>query len=107
MILELQCLLTPPLLNMFDNKMLTRKIYKIFKNTYRTCIKRKLKEQLYDERLNNLAKYYVDRYSSDLHIFKDIYNCNLIQGFKHFQDIGVLRNYYLWSNTWIFSYFIC
>ena len=39
----------------------------------------------------NLAKYYVDKYSSDLHVFKDIYNCNLIKGFKHFQDIGVLE----------------
>lgn len=38
--------------------------------------------------MNELSKYYLDRYSNDLHIFKDIYNCNLIQGFKHFQDAG-------------------
>ncbi len=30
------------------------------------------------------------RYSNDLHLFKDVYNCNLIEAFKHFQDIGVV-----------------
>lgn len=40
---------------------------------------------------NELSKYYLNRYSNDLHLFRDVYNCNLIQGFKHFQDIGVLE----------------
>ncbi len=26
-----------------------------------------------------------------MHLFKDVYNCNLINAFKHFQDIGVLE----------------
>ena len=26
-----------------------------------------------------------------MHLFKEIYNCNLIEAFKHFQDIGVLE----------------
>ena len=45
----------------------------------------------FDHRLNSLAQYYYDRYSSDLHIYQDIYKCNLIDAFKHFQDIGVLE----------------
>ena len=45
----------------------------------------------FDHRLNSLARYYYDRYSSDLHIYQDIYKCNLIDAFKHFQDIGVLE----------------
>ena len=38
-----------------------------------------------------LSHYYFDRYSNDLHLFKDVYNCNLIDAFKHFQDVGVLE----------------
>lgn len=26
-----------------------------------------------------------------MHVFKDVYKCNIISGFKHFQDIGVLE----------------
>ena len=44
-----------------------------------------------NERLNRLSHYYLDRYSSDLHLFRDVYKCNLIEQFKHFQDIGVLE----------------
>ena len=82
--------LTPPLLNMLDNKMLQERYIK-YLNTHIELAKKEVERTKYDDRLNNLAKYYVDKYSSDLHIFKDIYNCNLIQGFKHFQDIGVLE----------------
>ena len=82
--------LTPPLLNMLDNKMLQERYIK-YLNTHIELAKKEVERTKYDDRLNNLAKYYVDKYSSDLHVFKDIYNCNLIKGFKHFQDIGVLE----------------
>ena len=45
----------------------------------------------YDSRLNALSKYYLNRYSDDLYLFEKVFNCNLIQAFKHFQDIGVLE----------------
>ncbi len=45
----------------------------------------------YDERLNRLSHYYYDEYSNDLHYLKDVFKCNLIEQFKHFQDIGVLE----------------
>ena len=38
-----------------------------------------------------MSKYYYERYSNDLKLFRDKYNCNLIQAFKYFQDIGVLE----------------
>lgn len=82
--------LTPPLLNMFDNKLLQSRYIKYLKKHIELA-KKELKRTTYDEHLNSLAKYYLDRYSNDLHIFKDLYNCNLIEAFKHFQDIGVLE----------------
>ena len=82
--------LTPPLLNMLDNKLLQKRYIKYLKKHIELA-KKELKRTLYDERLNSLSKYYVDRYSNDLHLFKDVYNCNLISAFKHFQDIGVLE----------------
>ena len=82
--------LTPPLLNMFDNKLLQKRYIKYLKTHIELCEK-EVKRTAYDSRLNELSKYYLDRYSNDLHIYKDVFNCNLIEAFKHFQDIGVLE----------------
>lgn len=82
--------LTPPLLSMLDNKMLQNRYIKYLKKHIELS-KNELIRTSGDERLNKLAKYYLERYTNDLHIFKDIYNCNIIQGFKYFQDIGVLE----------------
>ena len=82
--------MTPPLLSMLDNKLLQKRYIKYLETHIELCNK-ELERTNYDERLNSLSKYYLDRYSNDLHVFKDIYNCNLISGFKHFQDIGVLE----------------
>ncbi len=82
--------MTPPLLSMLDNKLLQQRYIKYLETHIELC-KKELERTKYDERLNSLSKYYFDRYSNDLHVFKDIYNCNIIQGFKHFQDIGGLE----------------
>ena len=82
--------LTPPLLYMLDNKLLQKRYIKYLKQRIELAEK-ELKRTTYDERLNNLAKYYFDRYSNDLHVFKDVYNCNIITGFKYFQDKGFLE----------------
>ena len=82
--------LTPPLLNMFDNKLLQDRYIKYLK-THIELAKKEIIRNADNENLKNLAKYYFDRYSQDLYIFKEEYNCNLINAFKHFQDIGVLE----------------
>ncbi len=82
--------LTPPLLSMLDNKLLQKRYIKYLKKHIELCEKEVIRTS-YDEKLNSLSKYYLDRYSNDLHVFKDIYNCNLINAFKYFQDIGVLE----------------
>ena len=82
--------LTPPLLNMLDNELLQERYIKYLEKHIELCEK-EVKRTIYDERLNKLSKYYLERYTNDLHVFKDIYECNIITGFKHFQDIGVLE----------------
>jgi len=82
--------LTPPLLNMLDNKLLQKRYIKYLKKHIELCEK-EVARTASDEKLNALSKYYLERYSNDLHIFKDIYNCNLINAFKYFQDVGVLE----------------
>ena len=82
--------MTPPLLNMLDNALLQERYIKYLKKHIELCEK-EVKRTVYDDRLNNLSKYYLERYSNDLHVFRDIYRCNIITGFKHFQDLGVLE----------------
>ena len=82
--------MTPPLLYMLDNKLLQKRYIKYLKKHIELC-RKEVQRTSYDARLNELSKYYLDRYSNDLHVFKDIYNCNLITGFKHFQDAGFLE----------------
>ena len=82
--------LTPPLLSMLDNELLQKRYIKYLKTHIELCEKEVVRTA-YDERLNKLSHYYLDRYTNDLHVFKDVYNCNLINGFKYFQDIGVLE----------------
>src|SRR5699024_9331894 len=82
--------LTPPLLNMLDNKLLQERYIKYLKKHIELSEK-EVKRTTSDERLNKLSKYYLERYTNDLHVFKDVYNCNLIQGFKYFQDKGYLE----------------
>ena len=82
--------LTPPLLSMFDSKLLQKRYINYLKKHIELC-KKEVIRTLYDSKLNELSHYYLDRYSNDLHIYRDVYNCNLIEAFKHFQDIGVLE----------------
>lgn len=82
--------MTPPLLSMLDNKLLQRKYIKYLKKLIELS-KKEIIRTAGDERLNKLSHYYLDKYSNDLHLFKDVYKCDLISQFKHFQDIGVLE----------------
>ena len=82
--------MTPPLLSMLDSKLLQRRYIKYLKKHIELCQK-EVKRTAYDSRLNELSHYYLNRYTNDLHFFKDICNCNLIEAFKYFQDIGVLE----------------
>ena len=82
--------LTPPLLNMLDNKLLQERYIKYLK-THMELANKEIERTKNNIKENELAKYYYNRYSNDLYLFTEVYKNNLINGFKHFQDIGVLE----------------
>ena len=98
--------LTPPLLSMLASPLLQKRYIKYLNKHIELCEKEVIRTQD-NERLNRLSKYYLDRYTSDLHIFRDVYNCNIIEGFKHFQDIGVLEIITCGATHRIFSSYVC
>ena len=82
--------MTPPLLSMLDNKLLQQKYINYLENLIELSEK-EIKRTTFNEKMNNLSKYYYDRYSDDLRLFRDEFKCDLISQFKYFQDIGVLE----------------
>ena len=82
--------MTPPLLSMLDNKLLQQKYINYLENLIELSEK-EIKRTTFNKKMNNLSKYYYERYSEDLRLFRDEFKCDLISQFKHFQDIGVLE----------------
>ena len=82
--------ITPTLLSMFDNKLLQQKYIHYLEKLIELSGK-EIERTKDNERVNRLSHYYYDRYSNDLHLFRDVWKCNIIEQFKHFQDIGVLE----------------
>lgn len=83
--------LTPPLLEMLDNKTQQEKYIRYLEKHIELCQKEIERTNNSNPQENELARYYFDRYSSDLHLFKNVYNCDIISQFKNLQDIGVLE----------------
>ena len=83
--------LTPPLLEMLDNKVQQEKYIRYLQKHIELSRKEieRTKNGPYEE--NELAKYYYKKYNEQLHIFKDIYNCMLIPQFKKLQDEGYIE----------------
>ena len=82
--------MTPPLLSMLDSKLLQQKYINYLEKLIQLSEK-EIKRTAFNEKINNLSKYYFERYSEDLRLFRDVFKCDLISQFKHFQDIGVLE----------------
>lgn len=82
--------MTPPLLEMLASPLLQQK-YIYYLKQHIELAEKEIKRTKNNERINRLSHYYFDRYSDDLHTFHDIYHDNIIQGFKHLQELGVLE----------------
>lgn len=82
--------MTPPLLSMLDSKLLQKRYIKYLNQRIQLC-KTEVERTKDNKKVNDLSIYYLDRYSNDLHVFRDVYNCNIITGFKYFQDKGYLE----------------
>ncbi len=82
--------MTPPLLSMLDSKLLQQKYIKYLENLIELSEK-EIKRTTFNKKMNDLSHYYFERYSEDLRLFRDVFKCDIISQFKHFQDIGVLE----------------
>ena len=82
--------LTPPLLEMLDNTVQQEKYIRYLQKQIELCSK-EIERTKFNEAENNLARYYFERYSNDLYLFRDVYKCNLIEQFKRLQDIGAIE----------------
>ena len=82
--------LTPPLLEMLSNKVQQEKYIRYLEKQIELCSK-EIERTKYNQDENNVSRYYFDRYSNDLYLFRDVYNCNLIEQFKRLQDAGVIE----------------
>ena len=60
--------MTPPLLNMFDNKLLQQR-YINYLEKHIELSKSEVERRTDDPRINELAHYYLDRYTEDLRFF--------------------------------------
>ena len=82
--------MTPPLLSMLDSPLLQQKYIHYLEQLIELSEK-EIKRTTFNQKMNQLSKYYYKRYSEDLRLFRDEFHCDLISQFKHFQDIGVLE----------------
>lgn len=82
--------LTPPLISMLTNELLQERYIKYLEKHIELSEKEIIRTKD-NEKENFLAKMYLEKYSNDLFVFKEKYNCNLVLGFKKFQDLGYLE----------------
>lgn len=82
--------LTPPLLSMLSDQLLQQRYIKYLEQLIRLCEK-ELERTKNQPEFNLLAKMYYEKYLSDLSVFRDKYNCNLVEAFKNIKDSGKLE----------------
>lgn len=83
--------LTPPLLEMLDSKVQQEKYIRYLQKHIELSQKEIERTKFTNYEEQELSKYYFQRYSEELHLYKDIYKCDLIKQFKWLQDKGVLE----------------
>lgn len=83
--------LTPPLLEMLNSKIQQEKYIRYLEKHIELSQKEIERTKYTNSQENELARYYYDRYCNDLHLFRDVYNCNIITQFRELQDIGILE----------------
>jgi len=83
--------MTPTLLMILDNKEQQEKYIRYLNKHIELAGKEIERTKYTNNKEHELAKYYYDRYSNDLYLFKEVYNCNLILQFKTLQDFGVIE----------------
>ena len=83
--------LTPPLLEMLDSKVQQQKYIRYLQKHIELAQKEVERTKFGSKEEQELAKYYLDKYSELLYIFNEKYSCQLIPQFKKLQDEGYLE----------------
>lgn len=82
--------ITPPLMEMLANLDLQNKYEKHLEKLIELSKKEVNRTQSEHPAKNKLAKFYLNFFEETLHIFRDIYNKNILNGFKEFFSKGLL-----------------
>lgn len=82
--------ITPPLITMLTDKLLQERYLRYLLERIRLAGK-EIKRTKDNKQLNDLAKMYFYNFKEFYIVYKRKYNCNLVEAFKYFQDIGVLE----------------
>ena len=81
---------TPPLITMLTDELLQQRYLRYLLERFRLAGK-EIRRTKDNKELNDLAKTYFYNFKEFYKVYKRKYNCNLVEAFKHFQDIGVLE----------------
>lgn len=82
--------LTPPLLNMMSNPLLSERYVKHLDHLIELCEKELVRTKNEPHFYRN-AQMYLDKFRHDKDVFVNWYDCNLANGFRKFIDAGVLE----------------
>lgn len=82
--------MSPPLVSMLMDELLQNR-YLIYIARLVELAEKEVIRVEGDPHFERLARYYAKRFKATLTLFNDRYQCNLINAFKYFQDIGVLE----------------
>jgi 1,4-alpha-glucan branching enzyme len=82
--------LTPPLMTMLSDSLLQNRYIRYLEKLIELSEKEVERTKNQPE-FNCLAETYNEKYKSDLNLFKNKYNSNIITAFKEFQDLGKLE----------------
>lgn len=82
--------LTPPLLSMLTDPLLQNRYIKYVEKLIELSEKEIARTKDQPE-FNGLAKMYNEKYKNDLYVFRDKYNCNLVNAFRDIQNTGKLE----------------
>lgn len=82
--------ITAPLITMLTDELLQKRYFRYLLERI-WLAKKEISRTENNKELNDLAKMYYYKFKEFYKVYKYKYNFNLIDGFKHFQDIGALE----------------
>jgi 1,4-alpha-glucan branching enzyme len=82
--------LTPPLITMLTDELLQKRYRKYLLERI-WLAKKEISRTKDNNELNKLSRMYYNKFKEFFKVYKQKYNYNLIEGFKHFQNVGSLE----------------